>query len=216
MGAQRQAGDDAERSAPAALQGPEQIGILAGIGDPQRTVGGHDLGLQQARRGGAVVLREAAEAAALDETGDADRAAAAALDVAPALGRHRVVGVHPDRAGADGDRGLRRILTSLRHEIVMQGDVVHEAGPDHQRIRRVRGAEIAVAAALDDQAQIVVPREIDRGDHVAGLSGCDRVGAGLEGPAVDPAERLRDANLVANEVGVLQLLEQRGASLRVR
>ena len=42
------------------------------------------------------------------------------------------------------------------------------ASPDQQRVRRIRRALVAVSAALDDQAQIVIPGEIDRGDHVGG------------------------------------------------
>ena len=51
----------------------------------------------------AVGLRKAAEAAALDQPGDADGHAAAALHVAAGLGRDRVVDLRPDRAGLDRD-----------------------------------------------------------------------------------------------------------------
>ncbi len=82
--AQSHAGDDAEAGA-AAFERPEKVGVRAGVGDPDLAVGGHDLRLDEARPGKAIGLRKASEAAAVNETGDADRHAAAALDVASAL-----------------------------------------------------------------------------------------------------------------------------------
>ena len=114
--------DDAEAAAAAALQAPEQIGVAAGVGDAHRAVGGDDLGFQQAAGGQAPGLGEAAEAAALHQPGDADRHAAAALDVAAALRRDRVVDLRPERAGADRDRAHRRGARprSPAHEGVVQ------------------------------------------------------------------------------------------------
>src|SRR5208337_2002202 len=74
--AQSDAGDDSE-PASAALERPEEVGIGAGVGDFDVAVGGHDLSLQEARPGQAIGLRKAAEAAPLDQTGDADGHAAA-------------------------------------------------------------------------------------------------------------------------------------------
>ena len=84
------------------------------------------------------------------------------------LGRHFIVDMHPDRTDADRDSWLRRLHrpTSLRDEGVVQGHRVDVPGPDQQRIRRVGGTEIAVAAALDDEAQVVLAREVERGDDV--------------------------------------------------
>ena len=153
---ERDSRDDAEAAAASALEPPEELGIRARVGDADLAVGGHDLGLEQARRGHAEVLREAAEAAALDQARDADRAAAAALDVAAAARRDGVVGLEPSRAGFDRDgRRAARRPAALRHERVVQGDRVHVARPDQQRVRRVRGALVAVPAALDDEPQAV-------------------------------------------------------------
>ena len=77
--------DDAQTAAAAALERPEQFRIAAGVGDAHLAVGGDDLGLQQAGRRRAEALREAAEAAALNQSRDADVGAAAALDIAAAL-----------------------------------------------------------------------------------------------------------------------------------
>ena len=107
--AQREPGHHAEAAAAAALQRPEEIRIRAGIGDAHPAIGGDDFGLQQRRRGHAVALRKAAEAAALDQAGDADRSAASALDIAARFGDDRVISAHPDVAGLDSDRRLRRL-----------------------------------------------------------------------------------------------------------
>ena len=100
------AGDDAEPAA-AAFERPEEIGIRTGVGDSDLAVGGHDLGLEEARAGHAVGFGETAEAAAEHQAGDAHRHAAAPLHVAPALGRHRVIGLAPICARLDRHRRLR-------------------------------------------------------------------------------------------------------------
>jgi hypothetical protein len=93
VGAQREAGHDAERATAAAPDGPEEIRLGGRIGDAHRAVGGDDLGLKHPGGAGPEGLGEAAEAAALDEAGDADCGATAALDIAAALGGHRLVGL---------------------------------------------------------------------------------------------------------------------------
>ena len=219
MRPQRQPRHDAEAPAAAALEPPEQVRVRAGIGDPHRAVGGDHLGLEQARRRHPVGLREASEAAALDQARNAHGQAAAALDVAARLGRDGVVDLPPERTGLDRDRRLRRVPSraSGADECVVQRDGVHPARPDQQRIRRVGGALVAVAAALDDQAQIVLAGEVDRGDDVRSRAGRHRVGARPRRPGVDPAEGLRQPDLVAEVVGILQALEDpraRGALRR--
>ena len=210
MHAQGDARHDAEAAAAAALQRPEEIGVAAGIGDPHLAVGGDDFGFEQARRREAVLLREAAEAAALDQAGDADGHAAAALHVAARLGRDRVVDVRPDRAGADRDRAHRRGArrAALRDEGVVERDRVHPARPHQQRIGRVRRALVAVAAALDDEAQRVLAREVHRRGDVGRVARRDGVDARRRLPGVDPAEGLRQGDVVAEEVRVLGRLEE--------
>lgn len=75
-----------------------------------------------------------------------------------------------------------------------------------------------MAAAFDHQAQIVLAREVDRGDHIRGRFRGNRVDARLKGPGVDPAGRLSQPDLITDGIGVFQLLEQlaaRGAIRRV-
>ena len=57
--------------------------------------------------------------------------------------------------------GCGASLAALRHERVVQRDAVHRPRPDQQRVGRVRGALIAVPAALHDQPQVVLAREVD-------------------------------------------------------
>ena len=209
MRPQREPGHDAEAAATAALERPEQVRIGAGVGDPHRAVGGDDLGFQQARRGHAVRLREASEAAALDQAGDAHGQAAAALDVAARLRRDGVVDLPPDRARLDRDGRLRLVSSRApgTDERVVHGDGVHPSRPDQQRVRRVGRALVAVAAALHDEPQIVLAGEIDRGDDIVRRPGGHRVDARPRRPGVDPAEGLRQPDLVAEVVRVLQVLE---------
>ena len=208
MRAQRQPRDHPEAAAPAALEPPEELRLAAGVRDAHRPVGGHDLRLEEARRRHAVALGEAAEAATLDQPGHPDGHAAAALDVAAAPGRDRVVDLPPDRARLDSDRRLRRNAAPHRHERVVQRHRLHSPGPDQQRIRRTRGPLVAVAAALHHQPQVVLAGEVDRRDHVRGALGRDGIDTRPRRPGADPAERLGQPRLVAEEIGVLELSEQ--------
>ena len=72
MGAQRHPGDDPEGPPSAALERPEQVPVADRVGDAHGPVCGHDLGLQQVRRGGAEPLGEAAEPTAQHQAGDTD------------------------------------------------------------------------------------------------------------------------------------------------
>ena len=153
---------------PPPFSAQNRSGLRAGIGDPHGAVGGDDFGFEQRSRRRCRRSSSSCRTRRLDQAGDADGAAAAALHVAAAAGGHGVVGVHPDRAGADRDRRLRRVAcaAALGDERVVERDVVHPARPDQQRVGRVRGAQVAVAAALHDQPQVVVAREIHRRDDV--------------------------------------------------
>src|SRR5690242_7605208 len=127
------------------------------------------------------MLGEAAETAALDEAGDADGGASAALDVAAGFVGDGVIGLHPDSAGAAGGCSLGGLFAgaTLRDEIVVEGDVVHVAGPDEEGIGAVGSALVAVAAALHDEAEIFFAGKVDGGGNVRGILGGDGVDAGL-------------------------------------
>ncbi len=64
-----------------------------------------------------------------------------------------------------------------------------------------------MAAAFDDQPQIVLAREIDRCRHVGGVSRGNRVDAGGGAPRVQPAGDLRARRLVAEIEGVTRVLQ---------
>ncbi len=203
--------------AAAALEGPEQFGILAGVDHPGHAVCGDHLGLDQGRGGKAVALGKGSEPAALDQARHADIGAAAALDVAAGLGGYGAVGIRPHGAGADGDGRNRRdlALAALRNEGVMHGDVVHRPRPDEEGIGGVGGALVAVPAALHHQPQIVLAREIHGRDHVGGVGGLDRPDAEARLPGVEPARDLGAAGLIANIVGVGERLEEISAGRRL-
>ena len=108
MGAQREAGDDPEGPAAAALEGPEQLPVADRVGDADGPIGGDDLGLQQVGGGGAEPLGEAAEPTPQHQPGDPHGGAAPALDIATRPGGDRVIDLQPDRAGAHAHRRLGR------------------------------------------------------------------------------------------------------------
>src|SRR5579863_352745 len=91
MDAQGQLTDYAVGATAAALERPEQIGVGACIGDADLAVGGDYFGFEQSCGGEAVMFREAAKAATLNEAGDADGQASATLDIFSGFGRYDVV-----------------------------------------------------------------------------------------------------------------------------
>src|SRR5262249_34686580 len=116
---------------------------------------------------------------ALDQSGDANRQAAAALHVAAAACGDAVVNRAPGRTGADTDRRLRRLssFAALRDERLVQDDVVHRASPDQKGIRCAGCALVAVAAAVDHKAKPVLTCEVDGSSHVLARASRNGVGA---------------------------------------
>src|SRR6516225_11348644 len=78
--------DSAKASTSAAFERPEDIGVGAGVGNANLSVGGDDFGFEQTGRGGTVVLGEAAEAAALNEARHSYRGASATLNISTRFG----------------------------------------------------------------------------------------------------------------------------------
>jgi hypothetical protein len=103
----------------------------------------------------------------------------------------------------------------LRDKRIMDRDFVHRARPDQQGVRGVGRAKIGMAAALHDQAQILLAGEIDRGDDVFGLARRHRIDARLRGPRIEPAAGLGQRGAVADEIWVLQLFEESAARIAV-
>ena len=92
------------------------------------------------------------------------------------------------------------------NECVMHLDIVHVARPDQQRVGRIGRALVAVAAALDRQAQVIFAGKIHRRGNVLRIPRRDRVNAGLGGPRIDPSQGLREPGLVADVIWILQIL----------
>ncbi len=155
------------------------------------------------------MLRVASEAAARDETSETNREASAALNILAAFGRHRIICLDADGAGAERHRELRLhdVLTSLRNECLMHLDVVHVTSPDQKRVRRIGCALIAMAAAAHRETQIIFPREGYRRRDIVGVAGRDRVHARLGGPRIDPSGGLGESRRIAEEIRILEVLE---------
>src|SRR5271168_490113 len=156
------------------------------------------------------MLRMTPKTAALNQAPEAYGGATSPLNVFPAVGGNRGVGLHANGAGADGHRRLRlqRVLASLGNERGVHLDIVHLPGPDQQRIRRIRGALITVASALDRQAQIIFAGEINRRRDVLGVSGRHCINAGLGSPRIDPSEALGESRLIADKIGIFEVLPE--------
>jgi hypothetical protein len=116
----RQASDDAERAATAALQRVKEFRLVRGVCDARSAVRGYDLGFQQVRGPRSEFLREAAESASLDEARDPNRQATAALHVATGMNPHRVVHASPDRPCSDGHRRYGCVVRSLGDESIVK------------------------------------------------------------------------------------------------
>jgi hypothetical protein len=202
MRAQRQARDHSETAPAAALQGPQQIGLVAAVDGADAAVGGDHFSLDQARRGRSEALGIGAEPAARDQPGDADGRAAAALDVASAFGRYGSISLLPDEPRAEADGWPFRVRAAAWPERVVERDAGQIASPDEQRIRCIRRAVIAVARSLHRQAKVMARGEVDRGGDVGGASRGDRVGARLRHPGIYPAERLGQRRIVADQIRV--------------
>ena len=99
---------------------------------------------------------------------------------------------------------------------VMHRDIVHVPGPNQQRIRRIGGALVAVAAALDHEAQVIFAGKIYRRGNVLGISCRDRVDAWLGSPRVDPSQGLREPGLIADVVRIFQVLRSEAWRRRCR
>ena len=69
---------------------------------------------------------------------------------------------------------------ALRDERVVQRDAVHRARPDQQRVGGIGRALVAVAAAFDDQPQMLFAREVDGGNDVFGLAAATAYALGAD------------------------------------
>jgi hypothetical protein len=206
---QREPGHDTKAPAPATLDPPEQVRIRTGVGDPHRAIGSHDLGFQQARCSHPICLREASETATLDQTRNANGHASATLDVAPSSRRNGVVDLAPDRARFDRDCLLWLVLSlaTSTDKRGVQGNGIHPSCPNQQRVCRIGCTLIAVATTLHDESQIVLAGKIDGRHNIIGCLGGHRIGAWSGRPAPDPAQGLREPNLIAEVIGILQFLQ---------
>ena len=164
-------GDDAEVAA-AALQRPEQVGVLVLGRDDDVAVRGHDVGRDQAVAGEAELALEPAAAAAGRESDHAGRRDAAAGDREPELLR-LAVELTPVDARLDARGAALRI----------DAHSFQCAQIEHDPAVAAREARDRVAAAAECEREAGQPRQPDRADHVrrAGRAQ-DRRGAAVEHP----------------------------------
>jgi hypothetical protein len=71
------------------------------------------------------------------------------------------------------------LSTASADESVVQADRSHPAGPNQQRVGRIGGTLIAVAATFDHNSQRMGASKVDRSYDVARGLGGNRKGAGL-------------------------------------
>ena len=149
----------------------------------------------------------------MDETRDADRGAAAALHVTARLVGDGLIEVDPHgaRFGRYRGHGLRLALAAARDEGLVQLHLVHRTRPDEERVGRVGGAEIAVAGALHDEAELLLAREVDSRDDIRRVACPDRIDARRRRPGVEPAGNLRARGLIADIEGVMEVGEDLAA-----
>ncbi len=154
------------------------------------------------------MLGETSEPTTLNQTCHAHGRASPALHVRTTLGSNGFVRLHPDRSSADGHGRLRMsTVTPLRNKRRVHCDVIHVPRPNQQRIRRVRSSLIAVAAAFHDQAQIVFASKVYGHCNIIRVSCRNRINAWLCNPRVHPTQSLRKTRLIANVVGIIEILE---------
>ncbi len=208
--AQGKLGEDAEGAAATALDGPEQVGMVACIHHEDAAVRRDDFRLEESGCAQPILLRKAAKPATVNEAGDTHGGASAALHIASAPRRDGIVDREPTCPGLNRDRRLRsvRSIAADRDERIVQRDCAHLARPYQERIGRIRRALIAMAAALDDEAQIVFPRKIDGCNDIGRRARFDGIGARRGIPCVHPARGFGQRRALADEVGIAQLLEE--------
>ena len=161
MGAEEEAGHDAEISA-AAAQRPQEVGVLRlGSGD-ETAVGQNQVRFEQIIRREPVLAAEVTVTAAQREPGDAG-----GRDDPEWHGLTEGLGRVIDVAG--------RAARAHSHRLVLGVDphALHRRQVDDQAVVDAAETRAIVAAAANGDRELVVPAEIDRGDHVGdvGASG---------------------------------------------
>src|SRR5258708_17390232 len=100
------------------------------------------------------------------------------------------------------------MLASLGNERGMHRDIVHVPRPNQKRIRRVGGTLVAMAAAFDDQAQVIFAGKFTAFGDVMCISCRDRVNAWLGDPRIHPSQRLSESRLLADVVWIFYVLQE--------
>ena len=158
-GREVEGGHHAEVAATATADGPEQVGVLAGVQPEQPTIGRHHLGTGHAVKCEPVLPGERADATALSQTGDAHRRATATRDGHAPLRQHAV---RTQQVGARADARPR--ASGVHGHLVQTGHVDDQPAAGGIALKRV-------AARSGDWVQAQIAGEVDGHLHVVGSGG---------------------------------------------
>ena len=193
-------GHDAEVAA-AALEAPEQLGVLVGARAHDAAVGGHDLGGQEVLARRSERPLEPARAAAEGQPGDARvRHAPAGHGEPVRLGGG--VELRPGQAGAEAAGTGRGIDL----------DVLHRAGVDHEAVVAAGVPGDRMAAAADGDDQVVLAR-VGQGELHVGRA---RAARDQRRPLVEDAVEPPARRVVVRMVGADQLSREPRVEARLR
>src|SRR5579883_1993371 len=162
----------------AAMQAPEEVGVLAGAGRAQPPICGHDVHRKQVIAGQPEAAHEVAEAASEREPGDA-RGGDEAAGGGEAKGLRLVIELGPGNAPL-GTYGARSRINP---------DALHGRQVDHQAAVAHGAAGDVVAAATDGDRQLQGPREGNGLDHVSDPGAAGDEGRSLVDHAVPDLSR---------------------------
>ena len=169
VGAEGEAGDDAEVAA-AAAQRPEQLGVGVGVDLDDLAAGQDELEGDEVVAGQAVLAGEPADPAAEREAGHAGLGHDPGRDDQP-VRRGRGVDVAEPAAAAR----VHQLALRIDGDLAQPGQVDGQAAVRHGLARHV------VAAAADRRRQAVLAGHADRGHHVLGAGAAqDQAGAPVD------------------------------------
>ena len=176
VGAEGEAGDDAEVAA-AAAQRPEQLGVAIGVDLDHLAAGQHELEGDEVVAGETVLAGEPADPAAERQAGH------------PGLGHDPGRDDQPVRRGRGVDVAEPAAAARV-HQLALRidGDLAQPGQVDGQAAVRHGLARHVVAAAADRGRQAVLAGHVDRGHHVLGAGAAqDQAGAPVDHGVPEPA-----------------------------
>ncbi len=146
----------------AALECPQQVGVLVGVGHDGPAIRGHDLGTDEVVTGQSVAASEIADAAAERQAGHSR-----GRDDAARGGQAVLVGRGVEVAPGGSTLHPRGALCGVHADAPHPGQVGDDSIVDGSEARH------AMAAAADGQGQLVLSRVVDRSRDITSILGTD-------------------------------------------